>query len=255
MSNPQINLTPAQKASFAANGFLTLEPITTESELATLRTLFDSLFAQRVGYKDGNLFDLTATDPKGQTTTVPQMLFPSKYAPELTQTSYWQNALSIAMQLLDVGHYGREDLIVRDHAIVKPPGSTGATPWHQDEAYWEEHLDYNELSVWMPLQTTSVEMGCMQFIPRSHLGEVLSHHPMNNNPKIIALEVDEGLINESKAVACPLPAGGVTIHSARTLHYTSGNKSAVPRRAYILTIGTPPQKRELPRNFPWNHRH
>ncbi len=114
----------------------------------------------------------------------------------------------------------RQDLIVRDHMIVKPPHSTGPTPWHQDEAYWEEDKIYQELSVWFALQETTEQMGCMQFIPGSHHGKVNRHHSWKNDPNIIALEVDANSMDELQAIACPLPAGGATVHSARTLHYT-----------------------------------
>ena len=42
-----------------------------------------------------------------------------------------------------------------------------------------------------------------------------------------AVEVGEG-------VACPVAAGGCTVHTGRTLHYTGGNTTRQPRRAYIV---------------------
>jgi hypothetical protein len=52
-------------------------------------------------------------------------------------------------------------------------------------------------------------------------------------------------------VACELPAGGATIHSSKTLHYTGPNVSAGPRRAYILGFGVPPTPLDEPRDFYW----
>lgn len=253
--NHEFQLTPRQVEQFRENGYLVVDAITDEAELERLRQIFDRLFAQGAGRADGNQFDLTGTDPNSDPAKakVPQMLFPSKYAPELKQTRCWHNALSLGMQLLSVGDCTRQQLVVRDHAIVKPPGSTGSTPWHQDEAYWEDDTLYNELSVWIPLQDTTKQMGCLQFIPGSHKAEVVPHHRYNNDPRVIALEVDKGHIDESKAVACPLKAGSATIHDERMLHYSTGNNSAVPRRAFILTVGVPPRKLEKPRDFYWNH--
>jgi hypothetical protein len=56
----------------------------------------------------------------------------------------------------------------------------------------------------------------------------------------------------AKAVACPIPAGGCTIHHNRTMHYAGANKSEQPRRAYILGFGLPAKKRAVPGNFYWN---
>ena len=91
----------------------------------------------------------------------------------------------------------------------------------------------------------------MQFVPGTHRQEVLPHHPIGNDPRIIGLEVDEPQKLAAGAVACPIPAGGATVHHSRMLHYTSPNHSDGPRRAYILTFGTPRKQRATPRNFYW----
>ncbi|MDP7347156.1 MAG: phytanoyl-CoA dioxygenase family protein [Phycisphaeraceae bacterium] len=144
--------------------------------------------------------------------------------------------------------------IWHDQVQYKPAKTGGSTPWHQDEAYWQEDKLYQELSVWFALQKTTEKMGCMQFIAGSHRGEVRPHHPWKNDPKIIALEVDADCVDATLAVACPLHAGAATVHSARTLHYTSGNRTDEPRRALIFTVGTPPAQRDQPRNFYWNQK-
>jgi ectoine hydroxylase-related dioxygenase (phytanoyl-CoA dioxygenase family) len=91
----------------------------------------------------------------------------------------------------------------------------------------------------------------MQFVPGSHRQEVITHRPIGNDPRIIGLEVDAPDLSTATAVACPIPAGGATIHHGRTLHYTGPNHSDQPRRAYILMFNTPPRKRDTPRDFYW----
>jgi ectoine hydroxylase-related dioxygenase (phytanoyl-CoA dioxygenase family) len=256
MNDTRLVLNHEQALTYGENGFAALGPILSAEATDELRAIFDRMFSPPTDGGKALYYDLAGSDPDAKmgASAIPQILHPSHHVPELKQSAAWAAALDIAMQLLDVGSHTRDDLIVRDHAIVKPPGNTGTTPWHQDEAYWEEDLHYNELSVWIALQDTSKEMGCMQFIPKSHKGPVVPHHSWKNNPKIIALEVDDGFVIESQAVACPLDAGGATLHHSRTLHYTSGNMSAEPRRAFILTVGTPPTKLDEPRHFPWNHK-
>ena len=41
-------------------------------------------------------------------------------------------------------------------------------------------------------------------------------------------------IDESKAVAVPLPAGGAMFHHCQTLHYTAPNTTERHRRAYAV---------------------
>lgn len=251
-----MNLAQRQISDFAANGYISLSQLIDNDSLIELREIFDHLFAPPADGGKPLYYDLTGSDPDEPLTagSVPQLLHPSHHVPELTQTRAWEVSLQIAEQLLDMGSYRREDLIVRDHAIVKPPGSTGPTPWHQDEAYWEQNLNYQELTVWIALQQTTEQMGCMQFIPGSHKQEVLTHHSWKNDPRVIAIEVDEGQFEKNQAKACPLDPGGATVHHARVLHYTTGNSSNEPRRAFILTIGTPPTKRTTSRDFYWNRR-
>jgi len=59
----------------------------------------------------------------------------------------------------------------------------GATPWHQDAGVATEEVDNtNMLTVWFPLMDASEENGCLQVVPGSHEGKVLTHCP-GFNPK------------------------------------------------------------------------
>lgn len=249
-------LTQSQKSAYYEQGFTTLPSVLDAAEVTHLRDIFDRLFTPPADGSKPPFYDLTGNDPNApmDAGAVPQLLHPSHHVPELSQSQAWQAALDIAEQLLEMGSHTRAELIVRDHMIVKPPHATGATPWHQDEAYWDEDKHYQELSVWFALQETSEAMGCMQFVPRSHRGDVLPHHCWKHDPKIIALEVDEGAMDKRQASPCPLPAGGATVHHARALHYTSGNCTDTPRRALIFTVGTPPTDLSVPRDFYWNRK-
>jgi ectoine hydroxylase-related dioxygenase (phytanoyl-CoA dioxygenase family) len=247
MSDATIQITPAQIDFFHREGYLVIPTITTPEEVARIREIYDGLFVRQAGREEGNQFDLAGADEEGATAALPQILMPVKYAPDLAHTLYRANALAISRQL-----FGPSSAYKGEHAIFKPARYGAETPWHQDEAYWNPELDYNEGSFWMPLQEATPENGCMYFIPGSHRLEVLPHHSINNDPRIHGLEVDMSFVDLSQAVACPLPAGGATVHAARTLHYTPPNRSAIPRRAYILGFGTEQTRREAVRRFPWN---
>ena len=243
---PTVTLTDQQIAFYRDNGYLSIDAITTPGEIEKLRVVYDQIFDRSAGREEGNQFDLAGTDEEGKAAALPQILNPRKYAPELAETLYEANATSIAKQLL-----GAEATFSGDHAIFKPAGVGAPTPWHQDEAYWDAGTRYNSLSVWMPLQEATLENGCMTFIPGRSDQEILPHQSIGGDTRIHGLEMLDP-VDESKAVACPLPPGGATFHNSRTLHFTGANKSAVPRRAYILIFGTPPTPRTDGRTFPWN---
>ena len=243
---PTVTLTEEQIAFYRENGFLAIPAITTQEEIERLRGVYDRLFEQRAGRAEGNQFDLAGPDEEGRPAALPQILSPRQYAPELADTLAEANGLAIARQLL-----GPDAAFTGDHAIFKPARSGAATPWHQDEAYWDPAMDYNSISIWVPLQEATRENGCMQFIPGSGGWEVMPHRSLGGDTRIHGLET-VAPVDESRAAACPLAAGGATIHNSRTLHYTGANRSDVPRRAYILGFGAPATPRSDGRRFPWN---
>jgi len=244
---PTVSLSREQVEFYHANGFLALDAITTQEEVAWMREIYDRLFAARAGREAGDQFDLGGSDEDGKTAVLPQILQPSKYAPELKEGLFRVNALHVAQQLL-----GPETMPMGEHAIFKPARYGAQTPWHQDEAYWGEQMQYNSFSMWIPLQEATLENGCMQFIPGSHKSDVVPHHSIGHDVRVHGLEIDE-LPDLSKAVACPIPAGGCTIHHNRTMHYAGANRSDVPRRALIIGFGIKPVPwAGTPRDFYWN---
>ena len=250
---PTVTLTQEQIDFYHRQGYLVVEAISTPDEVAWLRDIYDRLFASRAGREEGNQFDLGGTDEEGKEATLPQILNPAKYAPELKNGLFRVNALHIARLLL-----GPDAQAMGEHAIFKPARIGAATPWHQDEAYWNPNMRYNSFSLWMPLQPATLENGCMQFVPGSHKLEIMPHHSINHDVRIHGLELDDVDTSRSgvvaNAVPCPLPPGGCTIHHNRTLHYAGPNTSDIPRRAYILGFGLPPAPSEETRSFPWNDR-
>jgi ectoine hydroxylase-related dioxygenase (phytanoyl-CoA dioxygenase family) len=246
MSTVVTSITPEQIVFFHVHGFLALDPITTEDELAWMRESYDRIFAERAGREEGNQFDLGGADQEGEEATLPQILNPAKYAPELNEGQFVKNAARIAKQLL-----GEEASGGIGHAIYKPAGVGAETPWHQDEAYWDPKIQYYSMSIWMPLQEATLDNGCLWFMPGSHEWEVLPHRSIGGDPRIHGLEMlDKSVLKDP--VACPLKPGGITLHRNRTAHYAGPNTSDIPRRALILGYGLPGKPYAVERRFSWN---
>jgi len=239
-----VSLSEEQVYFFHEHGYLALESMMTATEVEWLIGIYDRLFAQNAGREEGNQYDLAGTDADDESLSLPQLVNPVNYAPELNDIQLKANARRVAEQLL-----GPIVELQGEFAIMKPPETGAPAPWHQDEAYWKEELEYNSIGIWVPLQKVTLENGCMQFIPGSHKNEVLPHHSIDHDPRIHGLEADA--CDSSTAVACPLPAGGATIHHCRTLHYTGPNCSPGVRRAYVHTFAAPYAKRAQSRDFYW----
>jgi ectoine hydroxylase-related dioxygenase (phytanoyl-CoA dioxygenase family) len=243
---PIRHLEPHHLAFLEHNGFLALDAITTSEEIAELRRIYERLFEERAGWDDGNQFDLGG-DEQGDAPRLPQLLNPSQYAPELRSTRFVANATAIARQIFG------DDLLegYREQMIYKPARRAPATPWHQDQAYHDPNLRFRSINFWMPLDEATLASGCMQFVPGSHRLDVLDHRSIGGNPAVHGLELEEPERYAPYAVACPVPAGGCTLHSAYMLHYAGPNTSESPRRAYTLIFGAKPVARAVPVDNYW----
>jgi ectoine hydroxylase-related dioxygenase (phytanoyl-CoA dioxygenase family) len=241
-----VELTEEQVAFFRENGFLSIERITTDAEVEWLRGIYDRLFQERMGEEKGEYFDLAGPRAHGGREVLPQVLGPERKFPELLETVYTRNARRLAARLLGVTE---AEISGGGHMILKPARYGRETPWHQDEAYWNPDVIPHSLSVWLPLDPATMESGCMQFIPRSHTGEVRVHRHIDNDPAVHGLVTDH--VDPAQAVACPIPVGGATFHHCRTLHHAGPNRTDHPRRAYILVLGAPPTKADRPADRPW----
>jgi hypothetical protein len=236
-----LTLSDEQVRDFRHDGYLRLESLTSEQEVLDLQGIYDRLFEDGAEIADQDRYEL-AGDEDGPP-ALPQVLNPDHYAPELRETVAYRNAASLAQCLL-----GEDAHDIGMHAIRKPPRDGAETPWHQDEAYWDPAYDHRAISVWLPLQPATLDNGCMQFVPGSHRLDVQPHRLIN--PDAHGLVVSDPAIVGS-AVACPIPAGGATVHTCRTLHYAGPNQSDEPRRALIMGFATTPPLLDVPREFPW----
>ena len=235
--------------SYHVQGFLTLDRLLSAGEVADMKVIYDDLFASDAGKASGDHFDLGGADEEGAEPKLPQILDVSRYAPEIREFDFYRAAGDLARELL-----GKDSTIRGEHAINKPPRDGIETPWHQDEAYWDPALLYESLSIWIPLQDVTTANGCMHFLPGAHRLGVLEHQSIGGDTRVHGLEVCEPGLDLTGAVACPLPAGGATIHGNRMLHYTSPNVSDGPRRALIIMAQLPTRPYPFGRRFPWNER-
>jgi hypothetical protein len=233
----------AQVASFRSDGFLAIDRITDDAEIAWLREVYARILDDARALK----LRYVGETPQGRGAEITQIFAPELQCPELLHTGYIRNAQRLAAALLGVDpadvQYGGVML------IYKPAGAGLEAPFHQDEAYWEfpgERLSHS-LSCWMPLDAVTPDSGCMQFVPRSHELEVMRHR---RKAPTEPLELDEPY-DVSGAVPCPLPPGGATFHHCRTVHGTGANVSQRPRRALTTIFHGPPGVRSVPLSRPW----
>ena len=232
-------------SSFRDRGFVKLGQISPPSDAAFIRQRIQQLFDRRAGHEEGLFFDFAGNDEQPDKMRLPQLLDVRNFAPELIKTTFFRNAAEVARQLL-----GPDAAFKADHALLKPSRDGAETSWHQDDAFRNLDHDHNEISIWLALQDTDRENGCLGFVPTTSGGDILPHRWVGGDGRIHALECHEGW-SMDEVVWCPLRSGDCSVHSNRIVHGAGPNVSARPRMAYVLVFGTPPVKAITPRQHPW----
>lgn len=129
------------------------------------------------------------------------------------------------------------DLILWGMTIFGKPARVGkATPWHQDGDYYPiEPLE--TLTVWMSLDGSTPEQGCMRFIPGSHRQrKIYSHHFEHRDDYTLAQVIDDGQVDLSEARDIVLERGQISLHDVYLVHGSEANLSPTRRMGLVLRI-------------------
>ncbi len=118
--------------------------------------------------------------------------------------------------------------------FAKPARVGSRTPWHQDGEYWPiEPLA--TCTVWIALDASTPENGCLRVIPGSHRSQRLARHNRSDAPNIaLNLELDAAEFDESAAVDIILQPGEISLHDVYLYHGSEPNLSPNPRRGMTL---------------------
>ena len=124
--------------------------------------------------------------------------------------------------------------------LAKRPGlEDGTFAWHQDMAYWPPFTASQETATcWLALDDSTVENGCMRFLPGSHEeAELRPHRPVASQGRdeshALFTHVDEA--SEALGVHyVEIARGDITVHNERIVHGSGPNKSSRWRRAYVV---------------------
>lgn len=127
--------------------------------------------------------------------------------------------------------YGDETRVASFRAMFmnKPAGSGTFLPWHQDR--WKT-LDRDPLlTVWMALDSATIENGCVQVIPRSHKWGLINP---DHGAGFLTEDQSVEAVKRSQPIHLELEAGeAVALHNW-LLHSSDTNHSPIARRAFSV---------------------
>src|SRR5262249_2948821 len=148
MMNATSLVTPAEVEQFRRDGYLVCHrQLFAGPQFRGLKETFERILEQR---------------PEGKK---PEDLDVPHYAyPELFQWLLAEPVLDMVEQFVRPA-----SALGSSHFISKPPGKGRAVPWHEDSAYWKGMLEPQEVvTVWLAIDQSARENGCMRVIPGSH---------------------------------------------------------------------------------------
>lgn len=132
----------------------------------------------------------------------------------------------------------RRVTLYEDSLLVKEPGTSERTAFHQDMAYF--HVTGQQVcTTWCPLDEVSVETGAVQYVRGSHLWATefkpnffvsTATIPGSEGEDVPDVAADP---DKYDVVSFETGPGDVVVHHARTIHGAAGNASATRRRRAI----------------------
>jgi len=131
--------------------------------------------------------------------------------------------------------------------FCKPGGDGMEVPWHQDGHYWPIR-PLATCTVWIAIDDSTTENGCMRVIPGSHRQGIYPHAKAPRDRVVLDLEVEPGSFDESTARDVVLEAGQMSIHDVYLIHGSRANRS--PKRRAGVAIRYMPATSRFDRTVP-----
>ncbi len=211
-------LTQDQINTYHEDGFILVEDVITQEQVARLREVTDELIEKsREETESGPIFDLE-DGHSAEAPNLTRIKSPTKQHPLFWEVVKSSRFSEVLRQLM-----GPNVLLQSSKLNTKAPGGGAAVEWHQDWAFYP-HTNDNLLACGLMLHDVDLENGPLQVVPGSHKGPVLNHH---NKDGVFcgAVDPDDPEVDLSKAVTITGRAGSMTVHHVRALHGSAPNMS------------------------------
>ena len=130
-----------------------------------------------------------------------------------------------------------KDTYLYSHKMtMKEPREGGAWEWHQDFGYWYQNkcLAPEMLSIWIALDPSLKENGCLQVLARSHHLGRQDHVRVDGQTKIED-EYVAAAVKRFDLVHVQMEPGDALVFDCNLLHRSDANTSDLPRWGYIAS--------------------
>jgi len=210
-------LTPQQVEAFRTDGYLIYKrPVLPQAKFDGLKACFEKILA-----------NLHAAE------TPEAMDVPHFMHPELFEWALDNAILDLVEPII-----GPDIALFSTHFICKPKGNGKRVPWHEDSAYWRGQVDPMEVvTVWLALDPSTKENGCMMVIPRTHNEAQKGFSDYSNvdsSKNVFGNEIIQAHRDDSKRVYIELQPNQCSLHDGRIQHGSEPNTSNLRRCGWTI---------------------
>ncbi len=227
----QYRLSDEQVAFYHEHGYLCGVKMFDDRQIEQLRSELNSLFDKQ--YPGNHLFYEYHTNESSMPDTV---LFHALGAWRITPGFHdilWNPAFVVpASQLL-----GGAVRFWHDQLFCKPPRHGGVVAWHQDYSYWTRTKPMAHLTCWIGLDDSTVDNGCLQYVPGSHRWPLLPITGLAGGMDSIREVLSpEQVAQFDQRVSVEMPRGHGSFHHPLMVHGSYENRTDRPRRAVVINV-------------------
>jgi phytanoyl-CoA hydroxylase len=231
---------------FEEDGFLILDRIFSEEEIAPVSDEIDRIIAGERSYVPER--DLVF-EPGAAERRLRNAFRLHLYNPLFLEFAKSPKLTGVLGELL--GHPLR---LYGSQLFAKPARVGTVVPKHQDMAYWP--FDPPELiTAWIALDDSTKENGCVRFFAGSHKLGMLPHASSNVSGNSLGL-AEHPAVNALPEHAVEVARGSVVLHHSLTVHHSEPNRSDRDRRGLVYIYMSPkvrltdPDRMKGPAVFP-----
>ena len=227
-------LRPEQRADFEERGYLSPIQLLNREEVETLRNRLSSI-KERLDELEPLLYEVEESWLERPEEVVLHFLGAWR-VDELFHDLIYHPGVTVPLaQLLGVERLR----FWHDQVFWKPAGHPGVVPWHQDWSYWQRTTPESHITMFISLDDSDEESGCLQVIPGSHRWGSLPPVDFGGDLEQVKEHLTDSQLVAFQPNSLPLRAGEASIHHSSTLHGSLANRSERPRRAIVLNFMAP----------------
>lgn len=226
-------VTDEERERFHHDGYVHLQGLLTEEEVAAVEVVYDQFLRREIEVPGKDFCDMAGDygrEPEDY--SIINVMLPRRYYPDWVDNVFERRAASVAQQL-----QGDNMTIDYDQLLAKQPHKDDAVfAWHQDMGYWPDTPDTRTATLWLAIDDSTEENGCMRFVPATNKEESLRPHEPVFGGRGESHALGTTLREDDDVNVVPISRGDVTVHNERVMHGSGGNNTDGFRRAYILAF-------------------